>query len=39
MYLVRIWQKICIRLEILGKNNIIFLTVWPLILELWAFEY
>ena len=36
---IHIWQYIWIRLEILGKNDIIFLMVWPSFLELWVFEY
>ena len=37
MHSVHIWQKSWIRLEILGKNYIIFLMVWPLFLKLWVF--
>ena len=39
MYLVNIWQEVWIRLEILGKNDMIFLMFWPLLFKLWVLEY
>ena len=35
MYWVQIWQNIWIGLQILGKNDTIFLMIWPLFLKLW----
>ena len=39
MFSVHIRQKIWIRLEILDKNDIIFLMVWSLFLKFYVFDY